>query len=162
MSSMMEYKGYHAKIEYDADDGILIGKVFGICDTVIFDGETVKEIEDVFHQAIDDYIQHCAEIGKEPDKEFRGSFNVRIPPDMHKRLSLLADDNEQSINQIVIAALDAYMNPQDSSQCGYTYILREDLQRALYNPKHILKEDDVSYKQSLRLLKGGSKNYGIN
>lgn len=162
MSSMMEYKGYHAKIEYDAEDGVLVGKVFGICDTVIFDGESVKEIEEVFHQAIDDYILHCAEIGKEPEKEFKGSFNIRISPEMHRRLALLADDNEQSINQVVIAALDAYVNPQSTSNCGYTYIIREDSTSASYLPKHFVRADDAFVKKPLKLIKGGSKAYGVN
>ena len=162
MSSMMEYKGYHAKIEYDAEDGVLVGKVFGICDTIIFDGETVKEIEDIFHQSIDDYIQHCAEIGKEPDKEFKGSFNIRIAPEIHKRLALIADDSEQSINQVVIAALDAYVNPQNLSNCGYTYIIREESKSASYFPKHFERKDAAFKKAPLRLFRGGSKEYGVN
>ena len=162
MRSMMEYKGYHAKIEYDADDEILVGKVFGICDTIIFDGETVKEIEAVFHQSIDEYIEHCAEVGKEPDKEFKGSFNIRIPSDMHKRLALLAEDGDQSINQIVINALDLYMNPPDMAKGIFNFVIREEIQRAFYNPQITVKEDDVAEKPSLKLYRGGSKSYGVN
>lgn len=162
MSSMMEYKGYHAKIEYDAEDGVLVGRIFGICDTVIFDGESVKEIEEVFHQAVDDYVLHCTEIGKEPEKEFKGSFNIRISPDMHKQLALIADDSEQSINQVVIAALDAYMNPCIPSECGYTYIIREESKSASYFPRLFEREDAAYEKTQLRLLKGGSKEYGVN
>ena len=162
MSSMMEYKGYHAKVEYDAEDGILIGKVFGVCDTIIFDGETVKEIEAVFHQSIDDYVKHCAEIDKEPDKEYKGSFNIRIPTEMHKRLALLAEDNDQSINQIVISALDEYMNPSEMSRGIFTYVIREEIQSSPYTPQSIVRDEDVADRPSLRLCKGGSKSYGVH
>ena len=36
MNSMLEYKGYHATIEFDADDDIFVGKVFGIADSLNF------------------------------------------------------------------------------------------------------------------------------
>lgn len=66
MDSMMEYKGYHAEISYDADDNILVGTVFGINDFLGFHGSSVAETEEMFHQSIDNYLQHCKETGKEP------------------------------------------------------------------------------------------------
>ena len=56
MNSMMEYKGYHATVAYDADDGIFIGEVFGITDSLNFHGESVAELETMFHQSIDNYL----------------------------------------------------------------------------------------------------------
>ena len=90
MSKMMEYHGYHAQIEYDAEDEIFVGKVFGLADSLNFHGTSVSELEDMFHQSIDNYLQMCAETGKAPEKEFKGSFNIRISPELHKEISLQA------------------------------------------------------------------------
>lgn len=83
MNSMLEYKGYHADIKFDADDEIFIGEVFGIADSLNFHGQSVSEIKEMFHQSIDNYLQLCKEIGKEPEKEFKGTFNVRISSENH-------------------------------------------------------------------------------
>ena len=76
MSKMMEYNGYHAQIEYDADDELFVGKVYGIADSLNFHGTSVAELEEMFHQSIDNYLLMCAETGKTPETEFKGSFNV--------------------------------------------------------------------------------------
>ncbi|WP_310602598.1 type II toxin-antitoxin system HicB family antitoxin [Anaerosporobacter sp.] len=106
MSSMMEYKGYHATVGYDADDKIFIGEVFGIVDSLNFHGSSVDELEEMFHQSIDNYLHLCKECGQEPDKEFKGSFNVRIPSDLHRRIALEATKQSMTLNQYVTKALE--------------------------------------------------------
>ncbi len=105
MSRMMEYKGYHAQIEYDSDDSIFIGKVYGITDSLNFHGTSVEELERMFHQSIDNYLEMCAASGKIPEKEFKGSFNVRISPELHREISLKAAMEGISLNQYVLGAL---------------------------------------------------------
>ena len=85
MSSMLEYKGYHATVEYDAEDDIFVGEVFGIADSLNFHGTSVEELKAMFRQSIDNYLELCKQIGKNPEKEFRGSFNVRISPELHRK-----------------------------------------------------------------------------
>lgn len=102
----MEYKGYHAQIEYDSDDAIFVGKVCGIIDSLNFHGTSVKELETMFHQSIDNYLQMCADTGKTPDKEFKGSFNIRITPELHRGISLQAAREGMSLNQYVSKALE--------------------------------------------------------
>lgn len=106
MSSMMEYNGYHAKIEYDADDNIFIGEVFGIVDSLNFHGSSIEELEEMFHQSIDNYLNMCFKCGKEPDKEFKGTFNVRIPSNLHRKIALEAVKRNCNLNQYVIKALE--------------------------------------------------------
>ena len=84
MNSVLRYKGYSAKPEYSADDRIFYGKVLGISDLVDFYTENAKRIESEFHQAVDDYLAFCKEIGKEPQRAYSGSFNVRVSPELHK------------------------------------------------------------------------------
>lgn len=84
MKKVFTYKGYHAKIKFDYDSLSLYGKIVNIDDLVTFEGTDPKKIEKEFHHAVDDYLEFCREIGKEPAKEYRGTFNVRINPELHK------------------------------------------------------------------------------
>lgn len=111
MSKMMEYKGYHAQIEFDAEDGIFFGKVYGITDSLGFHGTSVSELEEMFHQSIDNYLEMCAECGKTPDKEFKGSFSIRISPDLHRKISLQAAQEGVTLNQYVLKALENSLSP---------------------------------------------------
>ncbi len=110
MSNVLEYKGYHTKVQYDADSNSLHGKIEGIKDFVNFETENIADVENEFHEAVDDYLALCEEIGKSPDKEFRGTFNVRINPALHRELALEADKRELSMNQLVEKAIDCYLH----------------------------------------------------
>jgi len=101
MKSMLEYKGYHATINYDADDEIFVGEVFGVNDSLNFHGTSILELKEMFKQSIDNYLELCERIGKEPEKEFKGSFNVRISPELHKEIAILAAQNNISLNQYI-------------------------------------------------------------
>ena len=111
MNSMLEYKGYHAVVEYDADDNIFVGEVFGIKDSLNFHGASVDELTRMFHQSIDNYLDLCVKIGKDPDKEFKGSFNVRISPELHRRVALAAAREKISLNQYVKNAINRSFKP---------------------------------------------------
>lgn len=106
MSSMMEYRGYHATIEYDAEDKIFVGKVFGITDSLNFHGATVEELEEMFHQSIENYLSICLQCGKEPDREFKGTFNVRISPELHRKIALEAAKQKVTLNQYIMRVLE--------------------------------------------------------
>ena len=104
--SLMEYKGYHAKIEYSAEDGEFVGHVLGINDVLSFDGTSVAELEAMFHECVDDYLAMCEEFGREPEKEYKGSFNVRIAPELHRQSALEAVSRNISLNQFVQQAIE--------------------------------------------------------
>lgn len=101
----MEYKGYKALVQFDEDDKIFTGRVLGIADIIGFHGSSVKELEKSFKVAIDDYIQHCKKIGKNPDKEFSGTIYIRTNPDLHRDLSIEAEKEGKSLNEYVIDKL---------------------------------------------------------
>ena len=111
MNEMMEYKGYHAQVEFDAEDEIFIGRVYGITDSLNFHGTSVAELEKMFHQSIDNYLEMCAQCGKTPDKEFEGSLNVHISPELHKQISFQAARQGISLNQYVLQALEKSLFP---------------------------------------------------
>lgn len=110
MNSILNYKGYSAVIEYSAEDRVLCGKISGINDLVTFESENADGIEKEFHDAVDDYIEYCKEIGKEPEKEYKGCFNVRISPELHRQLALSALHSKMSLNQTVENALREYVS----------------------------------------------------
>lgn len=111
MSNTINYKGYHATIEYSAEDGLLVGSVVGIRDSLHFHGFTVDEITKSFHDSIDGYLEMCNAIGRSPDKTYKGSFNVRISPDLHRRAAVSAECSGLTLNQFVQKAIEDKLCP---------------------------------------------------
>ena len=109
MKNLLEYKGYHAKIEFDSEDLVLRGKIEGIKDLVNFESTDISTVEEEFHAGVDDYLEFCKEVGKEPDKEYRGTFNIRISPDLHKKLAIVAMQNGDTLNATVEKAIVNYV-----------------------------------------------------
>lgn len=112
MNNAMSYKGYHATIEYSAEDGMLIGSVIGIRDSLNFHGTTVDEITQSFHDSIDGYLEMCKALGRSPDKEYRGTFNVRLTPELHREAAIAAECNGMTLNQFVQRAIESQVNPK--------------------------------------------------
>lgn len=108
---LLKYKGYSAKPEYSAEDRIFYGKVLGISDLIDFQSENAKTLEDEFRKAVDDYLELCAEIGKKPEKEYNGLFNVRISPELHREASVLAQAEGVTLNKVVEQAIRAMVHP---------------------------------------------------
>lgn len=115
MSNILEYKGYYTKVEYSAEDNILFGKIEGINDLVTFEEENPKLVEQAFHEAVDDYLIFCEDIGQEPDKVYKGTFNVRIAPELHRKLALISFANGESLNQSVEKAIENYVQPSNQA-----------------------------------------------
>lgn len=109
MNGILEYKGYITKVEYIPEDQLLFGKIEGIEDLITFESDDAKKIEQEFHDAVDDYLIFCEEVGKEPNKTYKGTFNIRIDPRLHKKISLLAIRNDKSLNQEVEKAIKSYV-----------------------------------------------------
>lgn len=103
----LTYKGYTAKIEFDPEDNILFGNLIGIRDTVGFHGETVAELKEAFHDAVDFYLDSCEKSGRKPNKPFSGKFIVRVDSDLHSEIAAAAVHDGKSLNGWVADALRA-------------------------------------------------------
>jgi predicted HicB family RNase H-like nuclease len=79
----------------------------GIDDLVNYEGTSVKELIKAFQEAVDDYVETCQRLGKEPNKTYKGSFNVRIPADMHREAAIYAASKDISLNDFVKTAIQA-------------------------------------------------------
>ncbi len=110
MKNILEYKGYHTKIEFDAETFVLRGKIEGIKDFVDFECSDVTQVEEEFHNAVDEYLEFCKEVGKEPDKEYKGTFNIRISPDLHRKLAVVALKKGDTLNSSVEKAISQYVS----------------------------------------------------
>ena len=95
----MSYKGYSARVEYDDEDGIFVGRIAGIRDGVGFHADSVAELREAFHDAVEDYIETCASIDKEPQKAFSGQMMFRVNPELHRRAAVAAELAGKSLNQ---------------------------------------------------------------
>ena len=112
MSNTMEYKGYVGSVEFSEKDGVFFGKVMGIRALISYEGTTAQELVEDFHGAVDDYLALCASEGKEPEKAYKGSFNVRISPELHKRAVISAAAQHISLNSLVERSLETYVAAQ--------------------------------------------------
>lgn len=101
----MTYKNYPARIEYSEEDGCFVGHIVGINDVVGFHGETVAELRAAFEEAVDDYLETCARLGRAPQKPYSGNLMLRIPPDVHAAVAAAAEVSGKSINQWAAEAL---------------------------------------------------------
>ncbi len=105
MNDILQYKDYYASVHFSSEDEVFYGKILGIDDLVNFEGASVKELKKAFREAVDDYLETCKELGKEPNKTYKGSFNVRIPTDLHKAAAVFAASNNVSLNDFVKTAI---------------------------------------------------------
>ena len=110
MSQTLEYKGYNGSVLYSAADKVLHGRVIGIRDAVTYEGTDVRSLDKNFRAAVDEYLSFCKQEGKTPDTSFRGSFNVRLGHELHKRAALYAEEHERTLNAMVHDALEKYLS----------------------------------------------------
>jgi predicted HicB family RNase H-like nuclease len=101
----LEYKSYTGSIEYSEEDDLLFGKVLGIRGLISYEGRSGKELETDFKSVIDEYLSDCREKGNYPEKPYKGSFNVRISVDLHKKAALKAMEEKMSLNTFVAESI---------------------------------------------------------
>lgn len=101
MNNTMEYKGYVGSVEFSEEDTLFFGKVLGIRALISYEGENAHDLVEDFHSAVDDYLELCAAEGVEPERAYKGSFNVRISPELHKKAAIAAMAKQISLNRFV-------------------------------------------------------------
>jgi predicted HicB family RNase H-like nuclease len=98
MSTMM-YKDYAARVEFDAEDHIFVGRLAGITDIVTFHGASVDELESEFKAAVDHYLAVSEQTGVLPQKPYSGELILHIPPEVHAHAAMAAEAQGKSLNQ---------------------------------------------------------------
>lgn len=102
----MTYKGFAARVEYSEDDECFIGHIAGIRDVIGFHGESVAELRTAFQEAVDDYLDTCKKLGKEPNRPYSGQFRLRLEPELHARAAMVAEARGKSLNAWVSDAIE--------------------------------------------------------
>jgi predicted HicB family RNase H-like nuclease len=101
----LAYKGYVGSVGFSAEDGVFHGRLEFIRDLVTYEGTDAASLRQAFEDAVDDYLALCAEQNRTPDAPFKGSFNVRPGPELHRRAMMLARRKGISLNTLVRDAL---------------------------------------------------------
>jgi predicted HicB family RNase H-like nuclease len=105
MKDTMRYKGYFGSVHYDDEDRIFFGKVEFIRALVSYEGTDAATLRAAFEEAVDDYLRTCEKKKIEPEKPFKGSFNVRVGPETHRKLAIAAERKGVSLNKYIAALL---------------------------------------------------------
>ncbi len=102
----LSYKGYLGSVYFSQKDNIFFGKIEGVNALVNFEGESVKELTNAFHEAVEDYLTYCEEQGISPNKSYSGSLNIRISPEIHEKIAILAKRAGLTINAYIKKTLE--------------------------------------------------------
>ncbi len=102
----MKYQGFIGSVAFSEADGVFFGKIEGIDGLVNFEGESVAELTNAFHEAVEDYLAYCEEEGIEPHKSYSGSLNVRLTPETHTRVAIMSKQLGISINAFIRKAVE--------------------------------------------------------
>jgi len=105
MKDVLFYKGFIGSVHFGANDRIFFGKIEGVNDLITFEGTTVDELESAFKFMVDEHIKDCETDGIPIEKSYKGSFNVRLNPELHKQAVQLAITKGITLNQLVRRAI---------------------------------------------------------
>jgi len=106
MKDVLTCRGLVGSVRFSSEDSVLLGKIEGIDDLVSFEGESVAELKRSFREAVEDYVQLCKESGKAVYRSCRGSFNVRLSPELHRKAIMVSQERGISLNQLVQSAVE--------------------------------------------------------
>ena len=118
MNDILQYKNYYGSVQFSAEDEVFYGKILGISDLVNFEGESVKELKNAFQESVEEYLEFCKELGKEPDKTYKGTFNVRVSSALHKQAAVFAAVNNITLNDFVKKALSFTLSHKNEIDLG--------------------------------------------
>ena len=109
MKNSLSYKGFFGSVEFSDEDDVFYGRIIGINDRITYEGDSVQSLRKDFYAAVDEYLNVCAELGKDPEKSYKGSFNVRIEPVLHRQLVVYSSSQGKSLNTVVEEAIRSYV-----------------------------------------------------
>jgi|SRR5579872_1664148 len=106
MKDLMQYKDYYGSVHFDDEDLIFYGKIEFIRALVSFEATNAKGLKKAFREAVDDYLETCRNQKIEPETPFKGSLNVRLGAELHRRIAIAAAQHHLSINKFITETLN--------------------------------------------------------
>jgi predicted HicB family RNase H-like nuclease len=119
----LKYKTYEGTVEVDLEQGDCFGRVLFITDLVTYRADSPRLMQAEFQAAVEDYLETCREIGKDPEKPASGTFQVRTTPDVHKELILRALREDSTVNSCVNQALRWYCFGERKETHNHSYTI---------------------------------------
>lgn len=113
MENYLKHKNYYGSVEFSADDNILYGQIIGINDLVTYEAESVDKLKEAFEDSLEDYLDTCKDLEKEPNKFYKGVFNVRTSRAVHTYLAVLAEKKQMKLNEVVNKAFEFLMENEE-------------------------------------------------
>ena len=114
MKDVLKYKGFIGSVHYAAEDRVFYGKVEGVDDLITFEGSTVDELEEGFKYMVDEHIEDCNKNNKPVEKSYKGNLNIRLSPELHKKVAYNATIRGLSLNQYINNAIKKEIASSDS------------------------------------------------
>ncbi|MEN8256951.1 MAG: type II toxin-antitoxin system HicB family antitoxin [Thermodesulfobacteriota bacterium] len=137
----MTYQGYIGSVEYDIEDEFLYGKVLHVNDTVTFESTTIAGLKKEFIAAVDDYLATCKQIGKEPQKSFKGSLNIRLGESAHRKAAICAGNQDITLNDFIKnAVLEAVNKDQKAASAPKVRFTETPEYSSMIKPRDIVED----------------------
>lgn len=114
MKDTLSYNDYIGSVHFNGEDEVFFGKIEGIEDLITFEGKTVAELKAAFEEAVKDYLELCKENNKRIEKTYKGSFNVRISPELHRKVKRTALKKGMSLNQFIQKAVEDELQKENA------------------------------------------------
>ena len=141
MHNTMKYKTYVGSVEFSEAKECFFGNVLGIRKDISYEGEDVRSLIRNFHEAVDDYLADCSEAGTEPEKAYKGTFNVRVSENLHREAALYGLNNNMSLNSVVENAMQ---NMVEKNFYHPASMVREDIKDFYYKePKKDVEKERI-------------------
>ena len=121
MKNCLEYKGYLGSTDFDDDGPVFVGKLLFIRDVITYSAETAAGLVKAFHEAVDDYLETCEELGDTPDTPCKGTFNVRVGEKLHRDAAVVARNRGQTLNDFVNQALTNAVQNTEKGTVQHTH-----------------------------------------
>ena len=141
---IIKYKDFEGSVETDIERNCCRGKILFIDDLVTYESETLQGLQKQFEESVEDYVETCKQIGKEPQKPFRGLFNVRVKPELHRAAVKKAAADETSLNDLVSKALESYLSKTSTvmKSTGFEPLLVNDMTSNAGSEVSVLRVQD--------------------
>lgn len=102
----LQYKGLKGTIEYSEEDNVLCGRLLVKGDMISYEGETVKALEEGFHEAVDGYLDICQKQGRTAVSAEDDEIGVSLSSFLYEKAFQYA---EISMEELMDTALRAYL-----------------------------------------------------
>jgi len=112
MKGVMVYKDFIGSVEYSDEDGVLYGQVLGVPSLLSYEGTDVTSLRNDFMEMVDEYLEECRLQNRKPEVSYKGSFNVRVSPEVHRDSVIYAKTHDISLNSFVEKAIKKALDDQ--------------------------------------------------